>query len=83
MKHRSPTISRGMDDRPWVCHQRSGKSKRTEISVVSLSLRLLTKADELLHPSEVRANHRVPHIHIQLLCMDYDQNKCLAGIFYV
>ncbi len=43
-------------------------------------IRLLTKADELLLPSEGRANHKVPHIHIQLRCVDYGQNKCLAAI---
>ncbi len=60
---------------PWFCHQRSGKSKCTQILLVSLSLRLLTKADKLLLPLEGRANHRVPHIHIHLWCMDYGKNK--------
>ncbi len=40
------------------------------------------RASKLL-PSEGRADHKVPHIHIQLLCVDYCQNKCLAGIFFM
>lgn len=64
-----------MDDLPWVFHQQSEMSKHTVVLAVALSLKLLTKADELLPPSEVDADHMVRHSRIQLWSVDYGQNK--------
>ncbi len=46
-----------------------------------IKFKAFKKSQRASSPSEGRANHKVPHIHIQLRCVDYGQNKCLAGIF--
>lgn len=72
-----------MDDPLWVFCQQSEKSKHTGVLVDALSLKLLTKAEEILLPSEVDTDHSVHHIHIQLWCVDYGQNKCFVEIVCV